>query len=93
MESRVGVERPRRNAQKGEKMSGKNQYVVRNGNGWGVRGEGNSRLTATFDTQAQAIDRGRDIARNQGAELRIQGSNGQFREAWSYGRDPYPPKG
>jgi hypothetical protein len=74
-------------------MSGKNQYVVRNGDGWGVRGEGNSRLTGSFGTQAQAIERGRDIARNQGAELRIQGSNGQFREAWSYGNDPFPPKG
>lgn len=52
-----------------------------------------SRLTGSFSTQAQAIERGRDIARNQGAELRIQGSNGQFREAWSYGNDPYPPKG
>ena len=75
-------------------MSKKNQYVVRNGDGWGVRGEGNSRLTGSYDTQAkQAIDRGREIARNQGAELRIQGKDAKFREAWSYGNDPYPPKG
>lgn len=74
-------------------MAGKNQYVVRNGGGWGVRGEGNSRLTASFDTQREAISRGREIAQNQGAELRIQGQDAKFREAWSYGRDPYPPKG
>lgn len=74
-------------------MSGKNQYVVRSGAGWGVRGEGNSRLTARCDTQAEAISRGRDIAQNQAAELRIQGTNGQFRESWSYGNDPFPPKG
>jgi len=71
----------------------KNQYVVRNGDKWGVRGEGNERLTRSFDTQREAIDHGRDIARNQGSELRIQGRNGQFREAWSYGNDPFPPKG
>lgn len=71
----------------------KNQYVVRNGDKWGVRGEGNERLTRSFDTQREAIDPGRDIARNQSSELRIQGRNGQFREAWSYGNDPYPPKG
>jgi hypothetical protein len=71
----------------------KNQYVVRNGDKWGVRGEGNERLTRSFDTQREAIDHGRDIARNQGSELRIQGRNGQFREAWSYGNDPYPPRG
>lgn len=74
-------------------MSGKNQYVVRNGGGWGVRGEGNSRLTGSYDTQAAAIARGREIAQNQGAELRIQGRNGQFRESWSYGHDPFPPEG
>jgi len=74
-------------------MSGKNQYVVRNGDRWGVRGEGNSKLTQTFDTQKEAIAFGRDIARNQEAELRIQDRDAKFREAWSYGNDPYPPKG
>tara|TARA_R100000789_G_scaffold22040_2_gene24743 strand:+ start:2415 stop:2639 length:225 start_codon:yes stop_codon:yes gene_type:complete len=74
-------------------MSGKNQYVVRNGDNWGVRGEGNERLTKEFKTQSEAISYGRQIARNQSAELRIQGDNGQFREAWSYGKDPHPPKG
>lgn len=78
---------------KGTNMAGKNQYVVRRGDGWGVRGEGNSRLTGSFDTQREAIQRGREIARNQGSELRIQGSDARFREAWSYGNDPFPPKG
>lgn len=71
----------------------KNQYVVRNGNGWGVRGEGNSRLTTRHNTQAEAIQHGRSIAQNHGGELRIQGTDGKFREAWSYGSDPFPPKG
>jgi hypothetical protein len=71
----------------------KNQYVVRNGGDWGVRGEGNSRLTARHDTQAAAIQQAREIARNQGSELRIQGIDGKFRESWSYGNDPFPPKG
>lgn len=74
-------------------MTKKNQYVVRSGEAWGVRGEGNARLTARFDTQAEAIGRGREIARNNTAELRIQGRDGRFREAWSYGNDPFPPKG
>jgi hypothetical protein len=74
-------------------MANKNQYVVRNGNEWGVRGEGNQRLTARCETQAEAIVRGQQIARNQGTELRIQGRDAKFREAWSYGHDPFPPKG
>jgi len=74
-------------------MPNKNQYVVRNQNGWAVRGEGNSKVTKRFDTQREAIDYGRDIARNQGSELRIQNRQGRFREAYSYGNDPYPPRG
>jgi len=73
--------------------SGKNQYVVRNGDKWGVRGEGNERLTRRFDTQREAIDFGRSIAQREQSELRIQGRDGQFREAYSYGNDPFPPKG
>ncbi|AWW73122.1 hypothetical protein CD351_01640 [Erythrobacter sp. KY5] len=74
-------------------MAGKNQYVVRSGEGWGVRGEGNGRLSRAFDTQAEAISYGRDRAMSEGAELRIQGRDARFREAWSYGNDPHPPKG
>ena len=74
-------------------MTGKNQYVVPHGSGWGVRGEGNSRVTESFSTQVEAISRGRDIARRETSELRIQGTDGKFREAWSYGNDPFPPKG
>ena len=74
-------------------MAKKNQYVVRSGEGWGVRGEGNSRLTGRFDTQAEAINRAREIAQNNAAELRIQGRDGRFREGWSYGNDPFPPEG
>ena len=74
-------------------MARKNQYIVRSGDGWGVRGEGNQRLTARCDTQAEAIARGREIARNQGAELRIQDRDAKFREGWSYGNDPFPPEG
>lgn len=74
-------------------MAGKNQYVVRHGRQWGVRGEGNDRMTATFDRQREAIGLGRSLARGERAELRIQGSDGKFRESWSYGKDPFPPRG
>jgi len=73
--------------------TGKNQYVVRSGDRWGVRSEGNKRLTREFDTQKEAINYGRNIAQRQESELRIQGRDARFREAYSYGNDPYPPKG
>jgi hypothetical protein len=72
---------------------GKNQWVVRHGDGWAQRGEGNLRVTRTFGTQQQAIDAARDTARRENSELLIQGEDGQIRERNSYGHDPHPPKG
>ena len=71
----------------------KNQHVVKTEDGWGVRGENNTRITKKFDTQQAAIDRAREIAINQKSELLIHGKNGQIRDKISYGNDPYPPKG
>jgi hypothetical protein len=73
-------------------MSGKNQHVVPNDDGWGVRGAGNSRLTSTHDTQAEAIAAAREIAINQQSEVVIHRPNGQIRDKDSYGNDPCPPK-
>lgn len=74
-------------------MAGKNQHVVPHPDGWAVRGAGNERLTSIHDTQREAIERGREIAQNQGSELLIHRQNGQIRARDSYGNDPYPPKG
>ncbi len=72
---------------------GKNQWVVRHGDGWAQRGEGNSRVTRVFGRQDQAINASRDTAWREHSEMLIQGKNGQIRERNSYGRDPFPPKG
>ncbi|RKS89261.1 DUF2188 domain-containing protein [Sphingosinicella microcystinivorans] len=74
-------------------MSGKNQHVVPHEGGWAVRGAGNSRATSVHETQAQAIEAARNIARNQASELLIHGRNGQIRERDSFGNDPFPPEG
>lgn len=70
-----------------------NQHVVPHGNGWAVKGEGNSRATAITNTKQEAIDRAREIAQNQGTELVIHNRNGQISQKDSHGRDPYPPRG
>lgn len=73
---------------------GKNQHVTPHPeSGWQVKGEGNQRATVRTDTQKEAIDIARTIARNQGSELIIHRPNGQIREKDSHGNDPYPPKG
>ena len=71
----------------------KNQHVVPHADGWAVKGEGNAKATAVRPAQAQAIEVGRGIARNQQGELVIHGTNGQIRGKDSHGHDPYPPKG
>ena len=74
-------------------LMGKNQHVVPVNGRWGIRGEGNSRLTSTFDTQAAAIARAREISRNQQSELFVHGRDGRIRERDSHGNDPFPPRG
>lgn len=71
---------------------GKNQYVVRHGDEWAVRGENNSRVTRIVSTQKEAINIASEIARNQHSEMRVQNMEGRFRLCNSYGNDPCPPK-
>lgn len=73
-------------------MSKKNQHVVPTKDGWGVKGAGNSKNTANTDTQKQAIDIAKGIAKNQKSEVVIHGKNGKIRDKDSYGNDPNPRK-
>ncbi len=72
---------------------GKNQHVIPHNGEWAVRGEGNRRVTQITETQREAIEIAREIARNQESELLIHRPNGRIRDRDSYGKDPYPPKG
>jgi len=74
-------------------MSSKGQHVVPRDGKWGVRKAGSDKVTKTFDTQQEAIDEARKIARNQNTELYIHRRDGRIRARDSYGKDPYPPKG
>lgn len=72
----------------------KNQHITPHSSGkWQVKGAGNSKATVVTKTQSQAIQIGREIARNQNSELFIHNKHGQIRERNSYGNDPCPPKG
>lgn len=56
----------------------KNQWVVPNKDGWGVRGEGNDKLTSKTDTKAEAEAIAKEIAKNQKSELVILGKDGKI---------------
>lgn len=71
---------------------GKNQWVSPRNDGWGVKGEGNTKDTKHFHTQKEAQEYAIQIAKNQGSEVIIQGKNGRIVSKDSYGNDPCPPK-
>ncbi len=74
-------------------MMGKNQHVTPIGDKWQVKGAGNSKATAITNTQKEAQQIAREIAKNQKSEVVIHRPNGQIRDKDSYGNDPFPPKG
>lgn len=74
-------------------MSRRNQHVVPRESGWAVQGAGAKRATELFDRKTDAVDRAREISKNQGAELLIHGRNGQIQSRDSHGNDKFPPRG
>lgn len=71
---------------------GKDQHVTPKDGRWQVKGAGNSRATKLFDTQAEAVDFARGIAKNQKSELVTHNRQGRIRSKDSFGNDPCPPK-
>ncbi|UOZ10202.1 DUF2188 domain-containing protein [Amycolatopsis sp. WQ 127309] len=79
-------------------MTGENDRDVvpnKQRGGWDVKAPGASRASSHHGTQADAIDRGRQVVHNAGGgELRIHGANGKIRDSDTIapGNDPNPPK-
>jgi len=74
-------------------MTKKTQHVVKNPDGgWAVKKGGSTKATKVYQTQAEAIRRGREIAQNQKAEFYVHGRDGRIQKKDSYGKDPFPPK-
>lgn len=70
-----------------------NQHVVPRGTKWAVKGEGNSRATILTNKKQEAIDKAREISKNQGTELVIHNRDGKISQKDSHGNDTCPPKG
>lgn len=71
----------------------KNQHVVPTGDKWAVKGAGNEKNTRVVNTQKEAIDIAREIAKNQQSELVIHRPDGRIRDKDSFGNDPRNIKG
>lgn len=78
----------------GKKSGPETHHVVpKPTGGWDVKRGGAERASGHFDTKREAIDRGREVSRNQGTELRIHNRDGRIGQSDSHGRDPNPPQG
>lgn len=72
---------------------GKNIHIThdKTNKTWDVKEEGNPRPVGTHGTQSEAIDQGRDRARQNESELVIHDRINRIRDKDSYGNDPHPP--
>ncbi len=70
-----------------------NQHVIPHSNGWAVKRAGASRDTKVFQSQSEAIDFAKGVAKRHQSELFIHSREGRIRERNTYGKDPNPPKG
>lgn len=71
-------------------------FVVRHENQWKI--SFNGQHYGPYTTQADAMRAAVDAAHTSGrdghdSQVLIQGVNNQFRAEWTYGNDPYPPRG
>lgn len=73
------------------------QYiVVIHGGDWKISFDG--KQFGSYSTQRDAIKAAVDAAHQSGknghdAQVLIQGKDNRFRTEWTYGNDPYPPRG
>ena len=68
-------------------------YVFPDRGEWVLRKRGNMKATGRFARKKDAVQRGWEAAKNQEGQLVIRKKDGKIQEEWTYGKDPYPPKG
>lgn len=73
------------------------RYVVPNQErgGWDAKKEEAKRASSHHDTQAEAIDRAKEIVENTGegkGDVRVQGQDGKFRDGISGSKNDSPAK-
>jgi hypothetical protein len=71
-------------------------FVVKHEGNWKIKHNGEHH--GPYSNQATAIKYAVDAAHKAGqgghdAQVLVQGLDSKFRTEWTYGHDPYPPKG
>ena len=81
------------NVKRKELMARKEHHVVPNPDGgWDVMRENAKRSSGHYDTKQEAMEAGRRMSINQGAELIPHRKDGTIQNPNSHGNDPCPPR-
>jgi len=97
MTARIATAKPRKMSSKKisrkAKANGENLHVVPRMGGWAVRSEGRTRPTSIHNSQHEAIDVARKLAKKTAAtRLVIHGRDGRIKERETFGVLPLPPR-
>ena len=65
----------------------------KHGEGWEVKRAGNEKASRVTETKSEAVQIGRQYARDEHSELVVKGENGQIQSRDSHGHDPRSSKG
>lgn len=69
-------------------------HVVPGDKGWKVKEQGKDRSLKNFERKEDAVDFGREKAKGADlGQLKIHRKDGKIQTEYTYGKDPYPPKG
>lgn len=84
-----------KNSKSGKSQPRKPQIAVepRPDGKWAVQKDGTKRASKVTENKPEAVQRARQQAKREGAELVIKGKDGRIQRKDSGGKDPYPPKG
>lgn len=75
-------------------MSRKIYYVSSRPNGWAVKARGAERASAVTETKVEAVTRAKELAQNHSqGQVVVKGEDGRIQTEYTYGDDPFPPKG
>ena len=67
--------------------------VQPHGKKWEVSRDGADRASSIHDRKSDAVEKGREQAKNEGGSLKIKSGDGKIQEERTYHKDPVPPKG
>ncbi len=76
-------------------MNRKTYHVTPSSNGdWKVKAEGNTRASGLHDTKVDALEQAKILAKSHTlGQVVVHGTDGKIQTEYTYGKDPYPPKG